>query len=133
MDLAVQKGCDGADPDNVDSYSHDTGFPLTAADQLDYNRFLASSAHQRGLLVGLKNTVELVPDLVDQFDFAVNESCYRYRECGVYQGFVARNKAVFIMEYRGTVNTNWCADAKRNRYDLQFGRLALNSVATPCP
>ena len=39
MDLAKQKGCDGVDPDNVDGYSNDTGLPLTAAHQLDYNRF----------------------------------------------------------------------------------------------
>ncbi len=38
MDLAVTKGCDGLEPDNVDGYSNSSGFPMTAADQLTYNR-----------------------------------------------------------------------------------------------
>lgn len=33
--------------------------------------------------VGLKNCVDLVEDLVDCFDFAVNESCNVYNECDV--------------------------------------------------
>ncbi|MFC4157867.1 endo alpha-1,4 polygalactosaminidase [Chitinimonas lacunae] len=132
LGLAQQKGCDGVDPDNVDGYSNDTGLPLGAADQLDYNRFLADAAHARGLLIGLKNAVALAPDLVAQFDFAINESCYRYRECGVYQNFIAQGKAVFIAEYRQPSSV-WCQDAARNRFSLQFFRRGLNSVGTPCP
>ncbi len=41
LDLAVSKGCNGVEPDNVDGYANSGGFPLTAATQLDYNRFLA--------------------------------------------------------------------------------------------
>ena len=29
LDLAVQKNCDGVEPDNVDAYENETGFPLT--------------------------------------------------------------------------------------------------------
>ncbi len=47
MDLAARKGCDAVDPDNVDGYTAATGFPLTAADQASYNRFLATQAHAR--------------------------------------------------------------------------------------
>lgn len=130
--LARQKGCDGVDPDNVDGYSNDTGLPLAAADQLAYNRFLADSAHAQGLLVGLKNAVALVPDLVGKFDFAINESCYHYRECGAYQNFIAHGKAVFIAEYRQQANGAWCLDAARNRFSLQYFRRGLNSVGTPC-
>lgn len=32
MDVAVQNGCDGLEPDNVDGYSNYTGFDLTVAD-----------------------------------------------------------------------------------------------------
>ena len=42
-------------------------FSLTAADQLDYNRFLAEQAHQRGLAIGLKNDLDQVASLVDLF------------------------------------------------------------------
>lgn len=37
LDLAVEKHCDGIEPDNVDAYNSDSGFPLTGDDQLTYN------------------------------------------------------------------------------------------------
>ena len=81
LDLAVQKGCDGVEPDNIGGYSNDTGLPLTAEDQLDYNRFLAHEAHSRNLAIALKNDIEQAADLADDFDFSVNEQCHEYDEC----------------------------------------------------
>ena len=54
LDLAAQKGCDGVDPDNVEGYANDSGFPLTAQDQAAYNIWLATQAHNRRLAVGLE-------------------------------------------------------------------------------
>src|SRR5262245_35587138 len=65
MDRAVSLQCDGVEPDNVDGFDNDPGFPLTPGDQLDFNRFLAAEAHARGLSVGLKNDFDQVEDLVD--------------------------------------------------------------------
>jgi hypothetical protein len=70
--LAVSKGCDAIDPDNMDGYTNNNGFKLTAADQLKYNKFIASLAHQYNLAVGLKNNLNQIKDLVGSFDFAVN-------------------------------------------------------------
>jgi hypothetical protein len=64
MDICADKGFDAVEPDNVDGYSNDTGFPLSAADQLAYNRMIADLAHERGLAVGLKNDLDQVDDLV---------------------------------------------------------------------
>ncbi len=99
LDLAVERGCDGVEPDNVDGYVNDTGFDLTADDQLDFNRALAAAAAERGLLIGLKNDIDQIPDLVDHFDFAVNEQCHEFDECEVYAAFVDRDKPVFNAEY----------------------------------
>lgn len=99
MDLALSKGCDAVDPDNVDGYSNSTGLPLTAETQLDYNRFLAAEAHARGLAVGLKNDVGQVAELAASFDFAINEQCFQYRECGAYTAFTGQGKPVFQIEY----------------------------------
>lgn len=41
MDLALSKGCDGVEPDNVDGYANSNGLGLTAANQLEYNKYLA--------------------------------------------------------------------------------------------
>lgn len=100
MDLAVNKGCDGIEPDNVDAYTNNPGFPLTADTQLDYNRFLAQEAHRRNLAVALKNDVDQVAQLETDFDFAVNEQCHQYGECSVYDAFIFSDKPVFNAEYQ---------------------------------
>jgi hypothetical protein len=101
LDLAVSKGCDGVEPDNVDGFDNKTGFAITAADQLVYNKWTADQAHARGLSVGLKNDVAQLADLVDWYDWALNEECGVYQECGGYSVFQAANKAVFHTEYTG--------------------------------
>lgn len=101
LDLAVSKNCDGVEPDNVDGYQNDSGFPLTSTDQLEFNRWLATEAHERALSIGLKNDLEQVNDLLDDFDFAVNEQCFEYNECTALSPFVAAGKAVFGVEYEG--------------------------------
>ena len=91
--------CDGVEPDNVTAHNNETGCDITSDDQLSFNIFLADSAHDRGLLVGLKNDLDQIPDLVDRFDFAVNEECLEYDECEAYGPFVAAGKPVFSAEY----------------------------------
>ena len=93
------KGFDGVELDEVDGWSNDTGFPLTAADQLRYNRFLASEVHKAGMSAGLKNDLEQVKALLPSFDFAIDEQCYQYRECDSLRPFVVAGKAVFHTEY----------------------------------
>jgi hypothetical protein len=99
LDLAAAKGCDGVEPDNVTGHLNDTGFDLTAEDQLAFNRWLAEQARARGLLVGLKNDLEQIPELLAWFDFAVNEQCHEFDECDAYDPFLAAGKPVFNVEY----------------------------------
>jgi hypothetical protein len=112
LDLARRKGCDGVEPDNVDGYQHDSGFDLDAQSQLDFNRFLAAESHKRGLLVGLKNDVDQISELLPDFDFAVNERCFEYDECDAYAEFIATGKPVFNAEYadRFRLNENGARD-----------------------
>lgn len=127
LDLAVQKQCDGVEPDNVDGYTNDPGFPLTAATQLDYNRFIANAAHARGLSVGLKNDVDQVAELEPSFDWAINEECARYRECGTLKPFVAAGKAVFHVEYKRR------CPAPIAGFSTILKRLSLGVWRTACP
>ncbi len=100
LDRAAQKGCDAVEPDNVDGYTNDPGFPLSASTQLDFNRFLAREAHARGLGVGLKNDLDQLADLVSDFDWALNEECVAHSECDAYTDtFIAAGKAVLHAEY----------------------------------
>ncbi|HEY57408.1 MAG TPA: endo alpha-1,4 polygalactosaminidase [Anaerolineae bacterium] len=99
LDLAVEKGCDAVDPDNVQNFQEPTGFALSSEDQLRFNLWLAGEAHARGLGVGLKNDRPQIPDLVAAFDFAVDEECFTYAECEPLLAFIRAGKAVFEIEY----------------------------------
>lgn len=99
FDRCAARGFDAVEPDNVDGYANDTGFPLTYTDQIRFNRFIAEAAHARGLSVGLKNDVEQAADLEPYFDFAVNEECVAFAECRLLAPFFSAGKAVFHAEY----------------------------------
>ena len=131
LDLAQQKQCDGVDPDNVDGFANRSGFPLTANDQLQYNQWLANAAHARGMAIGLKNDLAQIPDLVAYFDFAVNEQCFWYKECELLMPFIAANKPVFGIEYKGARN-KICADANARNFDTLKKRLNLKSRRRAC-
>ncbi len=102
LDVAVTRGCDGVEPDNMDGYQNSSGFDLSASDQLAFNRFIANAAHERGLSVGLKNDLDQIAELVNYYDFAVNEQCHEFNECESLQPFIDANKAVFNAEYADT-------------------------------
>jgi hypothetical protein len=99
LDYAASLGCDGVEPDNMDGYQNDNGVGLNATEQLAYNRFIADAAHERGLSVGLKNDLDQLEDLVDWYDWALNEECHAYSECDRYAVFTNAGKAVFHVEY----------------------------------
>ncbi len=99
LDLAALKGCDGVEPDNVDGYTNDSGFNLTAEDQLFFNRLIANESHLRKLSIGLKNDLDQIEELVDYYDFAVNEQCEVYSECDALTPFISKGKPVLHVEY----------------------------------
>jgi hypothetical protein len=133
LDRCADKGFDAADFDNVDGYANKTGFPLTARDQLRFNRGLARAAHDRGLSASLKNDVGQTKQLVGAFDFALNEQCLVYDECGRYDPFVASGKAVFHIEYEGEWPQRKPCDVPgftsiRKRLSLKAYRAACSSA-----
>lgn len=129
----VQAGFDAVEWDNMDGYSNASGFPLTANDQLAYNATLANLAHSRGLTVGLKNDVDQLSSLAPYFDFAVNEQCQQFSECGGYNtNFVAAGKAVFQVEYK-LAASKFCAKANTNNRNAIKKTTGLKDTPwTPC-
>lgn len=99
LDIAVALGCDGVELNNIDAFANDTGFTATQQDTLTYARKLANEAHRRGLAVALKNSVELVNELVDYFDLVINDECFQNQECEGYLPFIDSGKPVFNAEY----------------------------------
>ena len=100
LDMCEAKGFDAVEFDNVDGFRNRSGWPLRGKHQLRFNRFLAGAAHARGLAAGLKNDLSQIDTLVDDFDFAINEQCWQYRECRRLKPFTDAAKAVFNVEYR---------------------------------
>jgi hypothetical protein len=135
LDLCRAKGFDAVEPDNIDGYGADTGFPLTAEDQLVYNRWLADEAHQRGLSIGLKNDPEQVADLLPYFDWALTEDCFDQGWCDQMLPFIAAGKAVFAAEYTDTGMTTdrFCAEAKDKQFSAILKQRDLGVWREMCP
>jgi hypothetical protein len=131
LNLCKQKGFDTVDPDNVDGYTNSTGFPLTAADQLGYNAAIANAAHARGLTVALKNDLDQIPQLVSYFDWALNEQCFAYQECGLLTPFRSAGKAVMNIEYSLGVK-KFCPSANAMNFNSLKKTLALKAPRKPC-
>jgi hypothetical protein len=132
LDLCRSKGFDAVEPDNVDGYANDTGFPLTAEDQLTYNRFLADASHARGLSVALKNDLGQVDELVEWFDFAVNEECATYDECELLGPFAEAGKAVFHVEYDLELS-DFCDETTALGFSSMRKGIELDAGRAPCP
>lgn len=125
------KGFDAIEADNADSYAEDTGFPLTGADQLSYNRMLAGIAHRLGLSIALKNDLEQVGDLVPDFDFSIDESCAEQGQCDLLVPFIRAGKAVFHVEYR-LPNEQFCPETTALGFSSMRKNRSLDAARWPC-
>ncbi|MFI6643015.1 endo alpha-1,4 polygalactosaminidase [Streptomyces sp. NPDC050504] len=131
FDLCAERGFDAVEPDLMDAYLNDTGFPLTGAHQLAYNRMLAALGHERGLSVGLKNDLPQIPELVEDFEFAVNEECAQYDDCEQLTPFVKAGKAVLHVEYKLPVG-DFCARTQKLGLSSMRKKLDLGVWRQPC-
>jgi len=110
MDLCRAKGFDGIVPDNLISYLHDTGFNITADDQLNFDKWVFNEAHSRNLSIGLLNDEDHVEELIPYIDWAMIEACYHFNTCQRYTPVIQAGKAVFDIEYtdNGTTLAQFC-------------------------
>ncbi|KXL47965.1 glycoside hydrolase family 114 protein, partial [Acidomyces richmondensis BFW] len=143
LDLAQKQGCDAVDPDNVDAYDNGGGgFNLTAADAVNYVKFLAAEAHARGMGAGLKNAEAIIPHVLADVDFQVNEQCLQYQECGESRPFIDAGKPVFEIEYtkknsdKPSKDSRWvqriCTAPSRNGFSTLIKHMNLGSWGIAC-
>ena len=133
LDLALQKGCDGVEPDNMDGHINNSGFTLSADDQLAYNKFMANEAHLRGLAIALKNDLNQIVALEPYFDMSVNEQCHQYSECDLLLPFIEHQKPVLIAEYDSSYKTSdtsvrdfMCNESNRQQFKTLILALDLD-------
>jgi hypothetical protein len=124
FEICAHKGFDAVEPDNLAGWENHTGFDLTAADQLRFNRWVAAHVHPLGMAVALKNDPRQAQALLGRFDFAIVEQCFQYEECDSYSPFIRAGKPVFEAEYELQPSA-YCSEAKalgisaiRKSYDL---------------
>lgn len=125
------KGFDAVEPDNVDGYANHSGFRLTAADQLRFDRWIARAVHAQHLAVALKNDLDQAAALAPSFDFAILEQCFEYRECDAARPFLHAGKGVYDAEY-ALAPSAYCAQARRLRINAIRKRLTLSSWREAC-
>jgi len=97
IDECAAKGYKAVEPDNYDTF---TRFPkyLTANQAKAFMKLLSVHAHEKGLAIAQKNTLELVSDRASVgLDFAVVEQCSEWNECGNFAEAFDNN--VLVVEY----------------------------------
>ncbi len=134
--LCERKGFDAVDPDNIDGYTNNTGFPLTAADQLTYDMWVARAIHAQGLSAAQKNDGRQIARLAQVFDFAVVEQCFVQRWCGQFSRYASANRLVVDVEYgvrKSRFLAKTCpADAQYHETAI-LKHLSLNAWIVNCP
>ena len=134
LDQCQAKGFDGVEPDNIDGYTNDTGFPLSYEDQLRYNIWLANEAHARGLSIGLKNDSDQVAGLFPYFDWALTEDCFAEGWCEEFLPFVDNGKTVFSAEYTdvGMTTAQFCSQANAINFSAILKHRDLDAYLESC-
>jgi hypothetical protein len=130
-----QKGFDAVEPDNLDSYQNNPGFSTTAADQLAYNKWIATTVHGLGLAVFQKNDLDQVGALEPYFDGILDEECNKYSECSTLAPYTAAHKPVWDAEYQedGESTAAFCpADMKAGIVGALFALNLDGSLFQPC-
>ena len=133
IDLGIQKGCDGFDPDNMDAYGNANGVGLTEGDAIDYYGFLADYVHSQGKQIGLKNALTIIDDVLPKMDWAMNEQCFQYNECGYLQQVLNDGKPVFHLEYGRLSKANQvCPQANVLGFSTLIKKVGLDAFEIPC-
>jgi hypothetical protein len=130
--MCREKGFDAVEPDNIEGYANKSGFPLTAAEQLTYNEWVAEEVHSLGMAVLQKNDGEQTPELLPYFDGALSEQCNQYSECADFQPYLAVGKPVLNAEYHLAAKRFCVADNAAGMMGARYN-LALNGKRfEPC-
>ena len=130
--MCKRKGFDAIEPDNMDGYENDTGFDISAQDQLTYDEWVAGEAHSLGLAVLQKNDPEQAKTLEPYFDGVLDEQCNEYSECSAFQPYLSAGKPVLNAEYNLSTNQFCAAD---NRAGIMGALYNVNLDGTayePC-
>jgi len=133
FEMCQQKGFDAVEPDNIDGYENDSGFPITAADQLAYDTWIAQEVHSLGMAVFEKNDPGQAGQLEPYFDGVIDEQCNQYSECSSYLPYLSAGKPVLNAEYETSLYPSFCAaDQAAGIMGALYATALDGSVYNPC-
>jgi hypothetical protein len=134
LDLCRDKGFHGVMFDNVDGYMQKTGFPISSADQLRFNAWIANEARNRGLAAGINNNAGQAAELMPYYDWALAESCFSQGWCARLKSFAEEGKAVVVIEYTEdqTRLNAMCKAALALRFTLLAKKRELDAYRKDC-
>ncbi len=132
LEMCAKKRFDAVEPDNIDAWQNSTGFPITAAQQLTYNKWVAGEAHALGLAVFQKNDPDQAKSLEPHFDGMLDEQCNEYAQCSLLAPYRAAHKPVLNAEYN-LAPAQFCgADNAAGIMGARFSVDLDGSVYQPC-
>ncbi len=123
--MCREKGFDAVEPDNIEAFSNDSGFPITAQQQLTYNEWVAEAVHALGMAVLQKNDGEQAAQLQPYFDGALSEQCNQYGECADFAPYLAAGEPVLNAEYHEATKRFCAADEAAGIMGARYA-LSLN-------
>lgn len=132
LHMCASKGFDAVEPDNIEGYANRTGFPITAGQQLRYDRWIAETAHSLRLAVFQKNDAAQATQLHTLFDGALTEECHRFGECGEYRPYLREGKPVLDAEYSLPRSRFCAADRKAGMMGVRFSLALDGRRFEPC-
>lgn len=119
LETCATKGFDAVEIDEDEAWLNETGIesgPITAEQQLTYNKWLAETAHSLGMAVFQKNDGSQTKEQVSLFDGVVAEQCNENAtgpySCGEYVPYVEAGKPVLSAEYALT-KAKFCANDEK--------------------
>jgi hypothetical protein len=133
FEMCQEKGFDAVEPDNIDGYENATGFPITAAQQLAYDTWVAQEVQSLGMAVFEKNDPDQAGQLEPYFDGVIDEQCNQYSECASYQPYLSAGKPVLNAEYQSSLYPSFCAtDEAAGIMGALYASALDGSVYEPC-
>jgi hypothetical protein len=137
------KGFDAVEPDIDDSYTDRTGFTVTEADNIAYDKKLGAYAHSLGLAWGQKNgdnDAAFSAALAPTTDFLLTEECRYYDTCSIVTPpYLKAGKLVLDSEYTDDWGSNavtdrgkFCAADVAAGIDGTLFKSSLAGYRSPC-
>jgi hypothetical protein len=130
--MCREKGFDAVEPDNMEGYANKSGFPLTAAEQLTYNEWVANEVHSLGMAVLQKNDAPQTRELQPYFDGALSEQCNQFDECADFEPYLAADEPVLNAEYHLAKKRFCAADEAAGIMGARFNLALDGKRFEPC-